>query len=104
MIKYFYAKLGYIVYIVGIDDGVELEYCVDARKTNLMNQLGIIKHCSKVICFSGFIHLFSCFSNKQVIVKWENEAAKSWYYHYEWLKNNVRFWYNESFTEIIDKL
>ncbi len=100
LIKYLSVKLGYIVYLIGIDDGKEFEMCIDARKTSFMNELGIIKHCSKVICFSGFIHLFSCFSNKQVIVKWENEAARDWYFHPKWQKNNVRFWKNETFSEI----
>ena len=70
----------------------------------MLNQLRALNSTDKVICFSGFIHLFSCFANKQIIVKWENEAAVHFYYHPEWLKNNVKFWHNETYSEIIDKL
>ena len=104
LIKYLDVKLGYVVYLIGINDSNKFEYCVDARTRDFVEELRVLKNCKTVICFSGFIHLFSCFENKKVICKYEGDAARDWYYHPEWLKNNVKFWYNESYTEILDKL
>jgi len=104
LIKFLNVKLGYQIYLMGIQDDEKYDYCYDIRDLSLPEELVYIANSEAVICFSGFVHLFSCFENKKIICKYEGDAAKEFYFHPVWLENNVKFWYNESYTEILDKL